>query len=633
MRRSLSERVADTVAGYPARTTASAVVGTPPAPARPPAPGMPRQRSRNLHPRLRRSPPPSLRPVADLHRWGLALVLLVAFGLRLWGVKQGLPYSYNSDEAAHFVPRAIAFFSQDYNPGYFLNSPAYSYLLHIVLELWFGSADAAQRSYALDPTGVFVIARVTAAGLGTIAVWLTYLTGARLFDRTIGLAAAAVLAVAFLPCFYSHLALNDVPTMAAVSLALYGVAGVLRDGAGRDYAIAGLGIGVAAATKYTGAITLVCLICAAGVDALRGSPARVARRLAVAGALVVAAFIVANPYSVLDFSLFHHDVSKQQSLAAGSEPEKLGTTAASGTAFYLWVFTWGLGWVPSLSALGGTVALLARRRLAQAVVLLPAPVAFIVYMGDQQRFFGRWLMPIFPIVVILGGYGLVELVRWLIRVRRAPAAVGGLAAVALLAQGLATTIHDDRVLSRPDTRNTTRAWMVAHIPAGTKIVVEPVVGSAWDTDTDPPDRGAAGTDTGARWKLWNTYIADVSNSGAPLPPGQHRYVPLDQYERTLRPALLTRYEQAGYCWVVISSLEAGRSFAQPQVAPQALAYYAALANHATLAYHVTPFSSAKHAVPFSFDWSIDYYPSQYTRPGPEMSVYRLTGGRCTAPGG
>ena len=59
--------------------------------------------------------------------------------------------------------------------------------------------------------------------------------------------------------------------------------------------------------------------------------------------------------------------------------------------------------------------LLVRRRLTLALVLLPAPIAFIIYMGDQQRFFGRWLMPIFPIVALLGAYGAVELVRWLIR--------------------------------------------------------------------------------------------------------------------------------------------------------------------------------------------------------------------------
>ncbi|MGH2892769.1 MAG: hypothetical protein ACRDPM_05795, partial [Solirubrobacteraceae bacterium] len=82
----------------------------------------------------------------DLHRPVLWLLLAVTLALRLWGIKQGLPYSYNSDEATHFVPRAIAFFSHDYNPQYFLNPPAYSYLLHFVFELWFGGPDAVRRA-------------------------------------------------------------------------------------------------------------------------------------------------------------------------------------------------------------------------------------------------------------------------------------------------------------------------------------------------------------------------------------------------------------------------------------------------------------------------------------------------------
>src|SRR3989440_4448949 len=133
----------------------------------------------------------------SLHRPALALLLVVALLLRLWGIKQGLPYSYNTDEAQHFVPRAVSFFSHDFNPHYFLNPPAYSYLLHIVFETWFGGSDAVMRAYAKDPTSVYVVARVVAALLGTAAVWLTYLAGARLFNRTVGLLAAAMLGLAF----------------------------------------------------------------------------------------------------------------------------------------------------------------------------------------------------------------------------------------------------------------------------------------------------------------------------------------------------------------------------------------------------------------------------------------------------
>ncbi len=566
----------------------------------------------------------------DLHRQALVILLLATLGLRLWGVKQGLPYSYNSDEASHFVPRAIAFFSHDYNPHYFLNPPAYSYLLHVVFELWFGSGDAAARAYATDPTYVFVVARVVAAVLGTVAVWLTYLAGARFFHRTVALLGAAIFGLAFLPAFYSHLALDDVPTLAPVALSLYGISGVLRNGSRRDYVLAGVGVGLAAATKYTGGITLVCLVGAFAVDGAGGGLAQSARRLGLALACALLAFVAANPYAVLDFSAFQAGVAIQQSLAGGSDPVKLGTTAASGTAYYVWTLTWGLGWMPSLAALGGSVLLVIRRRLALALVLLPAPLAFVVFMGDQQRFFGRWLMPIFPIVALLGAYGTVELVRWLTAARRVPVLVAaGGATVVLLGQSVADVIHSDVVLSRPDTRNTTRAWMVDHVPAGAKVVIEPIVTDDWAQDIG---RSLPQTATGARWQTWNPYVTDIAPNGQHLPPGEHRYVSVDEYERTLRPELLYEYADSGYCWVVIGSLQAGRSFAQPRIAPSAIAYYAQLANHARLMYHVSPFSATRRAVPFSFDWSIDYYPSQYSHPGPEMSVYRLTGGKCTSKG-
>jgi hypothetical protein len=572
------------------------------------------------------TPPTRDGRVRDLHRPALWLLLAVALGLRLWGVKQGLPYSYNSDEATHFVPRAIAFFSHDYNPQYFLNPPAYSYLLHFVFELWFGGPDAVRRTYVSDPTQVFVLARVAAAVLGTVAVWLTYLAGERLFNRTTALLGAAVFGLAFLPIFYSHLALNDVPALAPVALSLYGVAGVLRNGARRDYVVAGVGIGLAAATKYTGAITAVCLVAAAICDGVGGAPLTALRRLLLALACAVLAFIAANPYAVLDFSAFHAGVTTQQALAGGSDPEKLGTTAASGTAFYVWTFTWGLGWAPSVAALAGSAMLVVRRRLALALVLLPAPIAFIVFMGDQQRYFGRWLMPVFPIVALLGAYGAVEAARWLIRTRGMPLVLAaGAVAVVMLGQSLATAVHNDVVLSHADTRNVTRAWMVRHVPAGAKVVVEPLVSNDWGQDIG---RSLQWTPTGARWQLWNPFVTDVDARGNHLPPGEHRYVAIDEYERTLRPELLQEYENGGYCWVVIGSLQAGRSFAQPKIAPSAIAYYAALSNQARLMFHISPFADGDRAVPFSFDWSIDYYPSQYVRPGPELSVYRLMSGKC-----
>src|SRR5919201_5510482 len=187
-------------------------------------------------------------------RWGLAVLAVMAGRLapRLWGIHHGMPYAYNADENAHFVPGAIGLFGHGWNPNYFVNPPAYTYLLHVVFADWFGGRAGVSHAYATHPTEVFVVARATAAVVGTVAVWFVYLTGARLFDRRTGLLAGALLAVAFLPVFYSHLALNDVPTLAPIGLSLWGTAGVLRRGRVLDYLVAGAGLGLACATKYTG---------------------------------------------------------------------------------------------------------------------------------------------------------------------------------------------------------------------------------------------------------------------------------------------------------------------------------------------------------------------------------------------
>jgi hypothetical protein len=560
----------------------------------------------------------------------LALLLVAAFGLRLWGIGDGLPYAYNSDEAQHFVPVAMRFFSGDFDPHYFLNPPAYSYLVHLALELWFGGSNAAIRAWTLHPGEVFLLARLLSAALGSASVLFTYLAAARLFGAGAALLAAAVYGLAFLPVFYGHLALNDSPTLLPVAVALFAAAGILRYGRRGDYVLAGIATGLAAATKYTGGIVLVSVLFAAAADGARHGWPVAARRAGAAVALGLVAFVIANPYALLAPAAFFAGISKQASAAGSGDPIKLGITPGGGIAYYIWTFTWGIGLVPALAALGGAGLLLWRRRLATAGLLLPAPVAFILFMGLQERYFGRWLMPIFPLVAALSGYGTLAAVRWLARSRRIPLAFAtALATVLLIGQSVSADVHNDRVLSRPDTRSLARAWMVAHIPAGSRVVVEPVVPASWAYDIGVSDPA---TPTGARWRLYPTQLSNLGVDGRPLPAGQRRYVPVDEYERTLQPALIDAYEQEGYCWVVVGSLQASRPFVQPRIAPAAIAYYRALARRGRLVYHLSPFAPGTDPVPFSFDWTIDYYPRQYRLPGPEMWIYRLNGGLCAGAG-
>ncbi|HEY1457893.1 MAG TPA: glycosyltransferase family 39 protein, partial [Solirubrobacteraceae bacterium] len=284
-------------------------------------------------------------------RWAwaaLAGLLAGALGLRLWGIGQGLPYAYNSDENAHFLARAIGMFGHNLNPEYFGNPPAFTYLLHLLLIVWFGSGTAVGHAYAAHPTEVWVLARASVAVLGTLAVWLLYLVGARLFSRGVGLLAAALEAVAFLPVFYSHLALNDVPTLAPATLSLLGAAGVLRKGRMIDYLIAGIGLGLGCATKYTAGIVLLPLLAAAVsrfLDPVPGAGKRAVIGTLAAGMGALGSFLAADPYALLDFQAFHAGIVHQSTVSSEAEG-KLGATRESGILYYLWSLSWGLGWVP-----------------------------------------------------------------------------------------------------------------------------------------------------------------------------------------------------------------------------------------------------------------------------------------------
>lgn len=573
-----------------------------------------------------------LRPRLDRTALALAAVLVGAFGLRLWGIGHGLPFSYNIDEEGHFVPVAIGFFGHGLNPRYFLNPPGFTELLYAIYAVWFGGREAVAHAYVEDPSKVFMIARVTVALLGTVSVWLLHLLGSRLFDRRVGLLAAALGAVAFLPVFYSHLALNDVPSMAPATLALLCAALVLR-GSGRGGGIGwlllgGLAVGLAAGTKYTAGIVLLPLLTAVALRT-REERAGVAHLLAAAALACFAAgigFLIANPHALLSFSEFRAGVGRQRELAGGDELAKLGLTQDNGVLYYLWTFTWGLGWIPALLALVGAGRAIAKER-AVALLLLPTVVVYLLYMGTQDRYFGRWLLPLFPIVIVFAAYGALWLAqeagrRW----PRAALPATALLVVALLGQSAVHAVHNGLVLSRPDTRGLAHDWMVANVPAGAKVVLEPIVPARWSED---PNRADPATPGGKRWELWDTARADVDDAGRPLPGGRTRFVKVDKYERTLRPPLIDSYEAAGYCWVVIGSHQRDRALVEPDEVPQAIAYYDALARRGREVARFSPYRDGATAPRFNFDWSFDYYPLAYERPGPEIAIYQLSGGGCS----
>jgi hypothetical protein len=517
----------------------------------------------------------------------LAGILVLALVLRLWAIGANLPYVYNSDEELHFVPKAVDMFGGSLNPGYFENPPALTYLLFAVFRISYWGSQL-RHDFRLDPGPAFESARIVVALIGTLVVGLVAWAGARYADRRAGIVAAAIMAVAFLPVFYSKHALNDTVTMAPVAVGLVGCLFVYERGRWHDWLLAGAAIGVATATKYTAGALVVSLLIAA---ALRVQRDRSELRNAILGlgfavACLFAAFAILNPYALLHWNTARHQIMGQSGQASTG---KLGQDSELGWWYYLKSLTWGFGWLPLAAAIAGGVVVL-KRDWRLGLLLVVFPVLLWLYMGNQGRHFGRWLMPIYPSLAVLAGIAVVAAVD---AVRRRPAVLLALGVAVLGVQGLVQSIHIDGVLARTDTRTLARNWMDAHIPDGAKVVVEPFV---------PGD-----------------YLTiDATRTFDPFPIKR----PFQAYEKKLRPALVEQYRAQGYCWVVVGSHQKDRGLAAGL--KNARAYYRALDRASASITRFTPYRRGADPVPFSYDFSFNYEPRAYERPGPLVEIHRLS---------
>jgi 4-amino-4-deoxy-L-arabinose transferase-like glycosyltransferase len=537
---------------------------------------------------LARADAPSAAPIARRTAWLLlGAILAVALALRLWNLDHGLPFAYSADEAEHFVPKAVDMFRGSLDPGYYENPPALTYVLYVIFNVRFGTGRDLVRDFAADPEAAFITARVAVALIGTLVVGLAYWAGARFYERRVGLVAAALMAVAFLPVFYSKHALNDVVTLAPLSAALVGALLAYERGRWFDWALAGGAVGAATATKYTAGAMLLTAAVAAGlrIHRQRAELRRVLAGLAIAGVAFVVLFLLLDPFALIQLDETRRQIKGQSSQA---DSGKLGQDDVRGWIYYVGTLGWGFGWVPLVAAVGGALVAL-RRDWRRALLLIAFPLFLYLFLGGQGRFFGRWLMPAYPMLCVLAGYGIVALAQAVARrPRPAGALIAGLAALACV-QGALASVHVDTVLGREDTRAQALRWIEANVPDGAPVVVEPFVPASWLDALDRP--------------VW---------------PVER---PFQAYEKRVRVRRIDRYRERGHCWVVVGSTQKQRGLKAGLRSSRN--YYRALDEASERTVTFSPFAAGADPVEFSYDASFNYRPRAYERPGPVVEIHRL----------
>jgi 4-amino-4-deoxy-L-arabinose transferase-like glycosyltransferase len=242
-----------------------------------------------------------------------------------------------------------------------------------------------------------------------------------------------------------------------------------RLGTVRAYALAGGACGLAAAAKYNGGIALVA-VATAWVVAERTTPNRLQKAGAIVGAAALA-FLIGAPYTLLDMPAFLDGFAAQFSRFAaslqGSDPawrlylKHLSPSFARAT-------------VP-LAVAG--MAIVLWRAPARWLPVVTFTLAYFYVLSSRALVFGRYALPLVPLLCIfvaVSAIGLVALLqRWrpLSRPAFQPVLVGVIAALLLLPTAAETIKWLDRH-KRSDTRAIAAEWLKNNTPKGTRVAVE-----------------------------------------------------------------------------------------------------------------------------------------------------------------
>jgi 4-amino-4-deoxy-L-arabinose transferase-like glycosyltransferase len=406
--------------------------------------------------------------------------------LRVWGIGHDLPYVYHPDEPVYIEISQRIFKTGELNPRFF-NYPSLFFYIHALayapyyfVGRYLGPFEspgdilapvAVTMGVVKSPMPTTVLlGRVVTVAFGVGCVVLTFLATRVVTDRdSAGLLAAALTAVSPVHVSNNRWVTPDTLVTFFALASFLASSFVLRKGRTWQYAAAGIGAGLAASSKYNGALIVSALLAAhflrSGVRGLRSS------KLYLALPLSGLAFVATTPFAVLDYPTFIEDLQLEAEHYLTGHPGMEGETV-QWYARYLWT---SVG--PACLFAVGEMVWGGIRRSRETALVTVFLVTYFVFISRFAVRNARTIMPLTPYLFVLAGAFWVRAFDWLknhMVGRRRPAAHALLIGVLFvsLAWPSVVTARTNQRLSGTDGREMARRWIEDHLAPDTKIAIE-----------------------------------------------------------------------------------------------------------------------------------------------------------------
>lgn len=476
----------------------------------------------------------------------LVLILLVAASLRLDGLAWDSGYLFHPDERKILLvvsnlrlPASVPdFFSTDspLNPKFFAYGSFPIYLLKalsVFAPTW--SFDVPWRQ---DFVSVAMLGRALSVlcDLGT-SVFI-FLLGRRLYTATVGLLAAACVAVTVLHIQLAHFYTVDTLLTLLIVATMFFAARFAQMGMRRDALVIGVLFGLALATKVTAAPLIVPIIVAVttaddrpptagknAVSRLRSVVALVSgwlkqtwdtrRTLAKIFGVALAVFVITQPYALLDPLRYFGQVGTELLVARGWLDYPYTRQYADTLPFIYPIAqssVWGMSLPLGIFAWGGSALFAWRwwrtRKLALSEVegwhdgfLLSWALIYFLSTGGEYTKYLRYLLPLLPFLFLMAS-------AWLSRItHHVSRFILRFTFYASLILALVYALAFVSMYSRPHPWIEISKWLYANLPPQATLAIE-----HWDDALPVPMRGANGDRSPTEFQTRTLPMYDVDDA-------------------------------------------------------------------------------------------------------------------------
>ncbi len=383
----------------------------------------------------------------------------------MWGWDEGQEFSLNPD---------------------FFKYPSLTFYVHLIAQgvLYLGMNASGHIASPLDwramhltdPSPLYLTARFVNVLFALATIWVVYKTARFIRDARAGSLSATLIALNSFHIARSQMVEVDITLTFFVSLALYGAARLSLNRSKSTYVLTGVAAGLAASSKYTGALLVVPIMLAhfAAWNRSRtgSSPWADLRNLAFGLGLAVLTFAVTSPYVFLDWREFVTD------LLAEREHMMFGHFGLDeGPA---WIFYAGLlssdviNPLVFIAALVGIWDKVLRQRNPPALVLAGFVVLYLGVISTWAMKTDRYLLPVLPPMLVFAGVGLaatLQRCKDFLAPRLHYVAVLAILVTIVLLEGFRYANYVEGY--QQDTRTDVAKWIIQHAAPGSYIVTEP----------------------------------------------------------------------------------------------------------------------------------------------------------------